>query len=148
MIRRLCVLAVGVSVLAFTGTSAAQHDPASADHLLTPQTPAGQPQRADGTWGDVELVGSVRMHDAENDLNADLTVDFAGKYAYMARWGGSKCPGPEKGGQGNPDGGSYVIDISNLSAPKEVGFIATHQDTLVGEGQQYIEITTPKFSGF
>jgi hypothetical protein len=147
MIRRLCVLAVGVSVLAFTGTSAAQHDPASADHLLTPQTPAGQPQRADGTWGDVELVGSVRMHDAENDLNADLTVDFAGKYAYMARWGGSKCPGPEKGGQGNPDGGSYVIDISNLSAPKEVGFIATHQDTLVGEGQQYVEITTPKFSG-
>lgn len=147
MRRYFAVFAAGVALLALAGTGAAQHDPASGDHLLTPVTPAGQPQRADGTWGDVELVGSVRMHDAEDDLSADLTVDFAGKYAFLARWGGSKCPGPEKGGRTNPDGGSYVIDISDPSAPREVGFIATHQDTLVGEGQQYVRVTTPKFTG-
>ncbi len=147
MMRRFAVLAAGVSLLVFAGAGAAQHDPESSDHLLTPKTPAGQPQRPDGTWGNVELVGSVRLADAENDLNADLTVDFAGKYAFMARWGGSKCAGPERGGRPDADGGSYVIDISNLSAPREVGFIATHQDTLVGEGQQYLDLTTPKFNG-
>jgi PA domain/LVIVD repeat len=147
MTRWLFALVTAVALLAFSGTGAAQHDPASADHLLTPITPGGQPQRADGTWGDVQLVGTVRLHDAENDLNADLTVDYSGKYAFEARWGGSKCAGPEAGGRGNPDGGSYVIDISNLSAPQEVGFIATHQDTLVGEGQQYVELTTSKFTG-
>jgi hypothetical protein len=147
MMRWLFALAAAASVFAFAGTGAAQHDPTSADHLLTPITPAGQPRRADGTWGDIQLVGKLGLHDAENDLNADLTVDYSGKYAFEARWGGSKCAGPETGGQGNPDGGSYVIDISDPSAPKEVGFIATHQDTLVGEGQQYIDLTTPKFSG-
>jgi len=145
--RRFAVIAVSASLLVFAGSGAAQHDPESQDHLLAPQTPAGQPQRPDGTWGDVELVGSVRLSDAEDDLNADLTVDFSGNYAFMARWGGSKCAGPERGGRPDADGGSYVIDISNPSAPREVGFIPTHQDTLVGEGQQYVNLTTPKFSG-
>jgi hypothetical protein len=67
-----------------------------------------------------------------------VAVDPDGDYAYLARWGGADCAGPEQGGQTSPDGGGYVIDISDLENPDEVGFIATRQDTLVGEGMQVV----------
>ncbi|MBW9121787.1 hypothetical protein JNB63_16945 [Microbacterium trichothecenolyticum] len=100
-----------------------------------------------GEWGKVELVGQVTVHDAEEGLIADVAVDPDGDYAYLARWGGSDCAGPETGGQGSPDGGVYVIDISDLENPVEVGFIATHQDTLVGEGMQVVRFDTADFTG-
>jgi len=40
-----------------------------------------------------------------------------------------------------------VIDISDISNPREVGFIATSQDTLVGKGMQALTLTTSAFSG-
>ena len=46
-----------------------------------------------------------------------------------------------------PDGGAYIIDISNLENPREVGFIPTHQDTLVSEGMQGLAIHTSKIKG-
>jgi len=98
-----------------------------------------------GAWGKIELVGQVTVHDAEPGLIADVTA--FGNYAYLARWGGEACAGPETGGQTSPDGGVYVIDISDPAHPVEVGFIATHQDTLVGEGMQVIHIDTAKFTG-
>ena len=98
-----------------------------------------------GAWGNVQLVSQLRVHDAARDIIADLTV-FK-NYAYISKWGAPDCAGPEKGGQNSPDGGAYVIDISNLSQPREVGFIATSQDTLVGEGMQAVTLTTPFFSG-
>lgn len=98
-----------------------------------------------GEWGTIEHVGDVRVSDAEEGLIADLTV--FGNYAYLARWGGTQCAGPERRGQQSPDGGVYIIDISDLENPVEVGFIATHQDTLVGEGMQALHIETAKFTG-
>lgn len=146
LVRGLSIFAaLSLLVLLAAGGAAGQHDPASTDHLLTPETPTGLPQRADGTWGKLSLVSSLRVHDAEPDLIADVTV--FGNYAYLARWGGSDCAGPESGGQKSPDGGVYVIDISNLAQPREVGFIAAHQDTLVGEGMQVIHVDTPQFTG-
>src|ERR671912_639478 len=79
----------------------------------------------DGAWGKIDLVGQVRMHDAEDDLIADVTA--FGDYAYLANWGQEDCPGPETGGQTSPDAGAYVIDISNPAQPVEVGFIAMPQ---------------------
>ena len=78
---------------------------------------------------------------------ADVAVDPDGNYAYLARWGGADCAGPETGGQTTPDGGVYVIDISDLANPVEVGFIATRQDTLVGEGMQVVHLETAAFTG-
>lgn len=95
-----------------------------------------------GEWGKIQLVGQLTVSDAEPGLIADVTV--FGDYAYLARWGGEECAGPEGNGV---DGGVYVIDISDLENPREVGFIATHQDTLVGEGMQVIHVDTATFTG-
>jgi hypothetical protein len=40
-----------------------------------------------------------------------------------------------------------VIDISDPANPVEVGFIATRQDTLIGEGMQVVHVDTAKFTG-
>jgi hypothetical protein len=101
----------------------------------------------DGAWGKIEKLGDVRVHDAEPELIADVAVDPDGDYAYLARFGGSDCGGPESGGQKSPDGGVYVIDISDLENPVEVGFIATQQDTSVGEGMQVVHLETAAFTG-
>ena len=98
-----------------------------------------------GAYGTLEYVSHVAVHDAEEGLIADLTVH--GNYAYLARWGGAACAGPERRGQQMPDGGVYVIDISDLGNPLEVGFIATHQDTLVGEGMQVLTLETALYGG-
>lgn len=97
-----------------------------------------------GAWGKIEPVGQLTVSDAEQGLIADVAVDLDGDYAYLARWGGAECAGPEGNGV---DGGVYVIDISDLSNPVEVGFIRAHQDTLVGEGMQVVDVTTSSFSG-
>lgn len=134
--RRLPVLVSVVLALMLTTTMVAsvyaQHG-TDDGHLL-----------GTGEWGKIQLVGQVTVSDAEEGLIADVAVDPDGDYAYVARWGGSECAGPEGNGV---DGGVYVIDISDLSKPIEVGFIRTHQDTLVGEGMQVIEVTTSAFSG-
>ena len=98
-----------------------------------------------GAYGKIELVGQVRMHDAQDDLIADVAA--FGNYAYLANWGQADCAGPEKGGTNSPDAGAYVIDISDPENPEEVGFVAIPQDTRPGEGMQVTTITTPKFSG-
>ena len=120
MFRRLrtSLSLVTVVVLALaTGATAAghpgdQHGPGSG-HLL-----------GSGEWGKIDLVSSLRVSDAEEGLIADVAVDPDGDYAYLARWGGAECAGPEGNG---PDGGVYVIDISDLSNPRQVGFIATQR---------------------
>ena len=97
-----------------------------------------------GEWGKIDLLGQVTVADAEEGLIADVAVDPDGDYAYLARWGGAECAGPEGNG---PDGGVYIIDISDLENPEEVGFIPAHQDTLVGEGMQVVHVETAKFTG-
>jgi hypothetical protein len=107
----------------------------------------GNPITTTGTFGPFQLVGEVSVSDSEPELIGDVAGHPGKSYAYLARWGGSQCEGPEKRGQQLPDGGAYVIDISNPAQPRQVGFIPAHQDTLVGEGLQVVNITTPKFSG-
>jgi hypothetical protein len=98
-----------------------------------------------GEWGKIDLVGQVRMDDAQDDLIADVAA--FGDYAYLANWGQADCAGPEKGGTNSPDAGAYVIDISDPANPTEVGFVAMPQDTRPGEGMQVTTITTSRFSG-
>ena len=95
-----------------------------------------------GTTGMLELVGNVSVQDASPGLLGDLTV--FGQYAYLARYGSPDCGNPDAT---TPDGGAYVIDISDPANPVEVGFIPAPDDTYVGEGMQVVRLDTPDFSG-
>jgi hypothetical protein len=99
-----------------------------------------------GAWGNVELVGKAIVTNTP-ELVADVTVNPAGTYAFLANWGEPDCAGPETGGQTSPDAGAWVIDIRDLANPKKVGFIASHQDSRPGEGMQVLRLTTKGFNG-
>ena len=76
-----------------------------------------------GSSANVTLVGTAFVHDAPAaGIVADVGV--YGNYAYLGKFYGdfNACQGPE--GDQVPDGGIYVIDISNPAAPQEVGFIS------------------------
>ena len=136
----LLALLVMLAAVTLLGASpaGAQHGPEDGHIYADPALDTD----GDGDWGKIEFVSQVTVHDAEPELIADVTA--FGNYAYLARFGGADCVGPEGGG---PDGGVYVIDISDPANPREVGFIRTHQDTLVGEGMQVVHVTTPEFTG-
>ena len=133
----LLVMLTLMTVLGAT-PAGAQHGPEDGHIYVDPELDTD----GDGDWGKIEFISQVTVHDAEPELIADVTA--FGNYAYLARFGGADCAGPEGGG---PDGGVYVIDISDPANPREVGFIPTHQDTLVGEGMQVVHVTTPEFTG-
>jgi hypothetical protein len=139
MRRRTTSLLALLAAMTLLGAApaGAQHGPEEG-HIFAPPADTD----GDGDWGKINFISQLTVHDAEPELIADLTA--FGNYAYLARWGGEACAGPEGGG---PDGGVYVIDISDPANPQEVGFIRTHQDTLVGEGMQVVHVTTPEFTG-
>ncbi len=127
----------GTAALAITAMtlgsvpSVGQHNATGADHLL-----------GTGAFGNIELVGKVAVHNAAAGIIAD--VGALGNYAYLGHYTQAACAGPEGGG---PDGGVYVIDISNPASPREVGFIKAHQDTYVSEGVQALRIETSQYRG-
>ena len=138
--RTASLLAVLVMFAVMLGAApaAAHHGPTTGHIYADPALDTD----GDGDWGKIEFVSQVTVHDAEPELIADVTA--FGNYAYLARFGGADCAGPEGGG---PDGGVYVIDISDPANPREVGFIRTHQDTSIGEGMQVVHVTTAEFTG-
>ncbi|HEU4451334.1 MAG TPA: hypothetical protein VFR63_15305 [Gaiellaceae bacterium] len=100
-----------------------------------------------GAWGNVELVSKAVLTTTP-DLVADVAVNPAGTYAFLANWGEPKCPdNSEAGGQRNPDAGAWVVDIRDLENPREVGFIPSSQDSRPGEGMQVLTVTTKSFTG-
>jgi hypothetical protein len=98
-----------------------------------------------GAWGNIEFVGKAVVTSTP-DLVADVAVNPAGTYAFLANWG-ETCTTGENGGQTAPDAGAWVVDIRDLTNPKKVGFIPSHQDSRPGEGMQVVRITTPSYSG-
>jgi hypothetical protein len=93
------------------------------------------------TSEDVTLVGQLTLADAAEGKTADVAV-WNG-YAYLASFVQDSCANPEN----VEDGGVWIVDIRDPANPVEVGFIASHQDTYVGEGVQVIPVTTAKFKG-
>lgn len=148
-----CLAVLGLIAAAMAGPiGATAHDLHGEEggHLLIDNLisePANLDPDGEGDWGKLELLGSIGVHDAQPDIVADVAVDPDGDYAYLANWGAPDCAGPERGGRTTPDAGVYVIDISDLENPVEVGFIPMHQDTRPGEGMQVIHITTRSFTG-
>ncbi|HET7727480.1 MAG TPA: hypothetical protein VFK54_09150 [Candidatus Limnocylindrales bacterium] len=111
-----------------------QHGPGT-DHL------AGT-----GAWGSIDLVSTLELTQTPG-LVADVAVNPAGTYAFLANWGEPDCAGPETGGQTSPDAGAWVVDIRDLENPELVTFIPSSQDTRPGEGMQVVNITTKWFTG-
>ena len=69
---------------------------------------------------------------------ADVSV-YKG-FAYLnSGWDETSC--------NDGDGGTYVIDIRDPAAPKEIGFIPALAENYHGEGAHVITINTPQFSG-
>jgi hypothetical protein len=112
------------------------------DHLLGP-----------GEWGQLDFVSSLDFIATENrpenpDLVADVAVDAAGNWAYVANWGEADCiVNSEAGGINSPDAGAWIVDIRDPANPITTGFIASSQDSRPGEGMQVVNVTTPMFSG-
>lgn len=100
-----------------------------------------------GSWGDLDLISSLALSGAHDDLVADVAVSPDGETAFLANWGADDCAGPETGGQNSPDAGAWIVDIRDLENPKEIGFIPSHQDTRPGEGMHVVNITTKSFQG-
>jgi hypothetical protein len=148
--RKFTGLAAATVLLLLAGTALAhvgQH-PSGDNHL-----------KGTGAWGKVKLVGKVTVSDAADDRVSDVAAK--GNYAYLGAYAQDDCdianrslkdadnkllPG-EKVGQTGPDGGVFVVDISDPAAPRQVGFIRTQQDTYVGEGVQVISLNTASFKG-
>jgi hypothetical protein len=84
----------------------------------------------------VELVGQVTVNDARPGLISDVGV--LKNFAYLGQF----SPGC------TPDGGGgvYIVDMSDVNNPIEIGFIAT-PGTHVGEGVQAISVNTKFFRG-
>ena len=132
----LVVVFLALSMVLPIGGAMAQHTDPATDHLV-----------GTGAFGNIEFLSFERVTDTP-DLVADVAVNPAGTFAFLANWSGPTCPLPsEAGGQTNPDAGAWVIDISNLDDPVNAGFIPAHQDTRPGEGMQVVNITTRFFSG-
>jgi hypothetical protein len=83
----------------------------------------------------VELVGKAAVSDRAPGRVADVNV--FGNYAYLAAFADPACE----------RGGVYVFDISDVTAPREVGFIPTGPGSFVGEGVQIVPLRTRSFRG-
>ena len=84
----------------------------------------------------VDLIGKVPINqDLKDGRVADVGV-FK-NHAYLGAFYEPKCQ----------KGGVYVVDISDPSAPKQINFIRTSNDSYVGEGVQTIHIDTPAYEG-
>jgi hypothetical protein len=140
MARKRTVLAALASALIVGSPTAAvahpdQHGPLDG-HLV-----------GSGEFGLMDFVGRADLTDT-NDLIADVAVDPRKNHAYLAHWGRPDCAAnSEAGGVNNPDAGAFVVDISDLSNPRQVGFIPSSQDSRPGEGMQAVQITTRFYNG-
>jgi hypothetical protein len=87
------------------------------------------------TSENVDMVGKVAVNQDQEGRIADVGV--FGNYAYLGAFSDPRCQ----------KGGVYVVDISDVSKPKQINFIRTGTNSYVGEGVQVVHIDTPKFTG-
>ncbi len=87
------------------------------------------------TTFNVELVSKLKVSGAAPGRVAD--VGLFGNYAYLGAFAQPNCE----------RGGVYVIDISDVRSPREVGFIPTGENSFVGEGVHVTHLDTPAFAG-
>src|SRR5262249_49812827 len=89
----------------------------------------------DGTSANVQLVSKLGLKNVVPEKIADVGV-WNG-YAFLAAWGGTTCS----------YNGIHVVDIRNVSQPREAAFIQAKEGSAPGEGVQGLHIDTPSFTG-
>jgi hypothetical protein len=83
----------------------------------------------------IDLVSSLALKNVEPGKIADVGIHNG--FAYLAAWGGETCK----------YNGVHVVDIRDVSAPKEVAFIQSKEGSAPGEGVQALSINTKAFTG-
>ena len=83
----------------------------------------------------IKVVGKAAISKAAGGRVSDVNVH--GDYAYLGAFYEPDCQ----------QGGVYVFDIADPTAPQQVNFIKASPDSYVGEGVQIVSLDTPKFTG-
>jgi hypothetical protein len=133
---RVVAAVAAVAAVAVPATAGAQ------GHEMPPPGPGFL--EGPGEWGKIDFVAK-EVVTTTDDLVADVAIDPSHDYAYLANWGEPDCAANAESGA--PDAGIWVIDISDLENPQQVGFIPHSQDSRPGEGMHALEITTKFFTG-
>jgi hypothetical protein len=97
-----------------------------------------------GAWGDLQFLSKADLTNTD-DLIADVAIDPRTTHAYLANWGKATCDANRE--DGDPDAGAYVVDMTDMANPRQIGFIPHSQDSRPGEGMQALQIDTKFFNG-
>ena len=113
--------------------------PAADDGPLGAHQHGGTHGHLPATSKNVKLVAKLKLTGAFGDLVEGQIADVSvfKKTAYLNSWDEASCR----------RGGTYVADISNPAAPREIGFIPALAGNYHGEGAHVISASTPKFKG-
>jgi len=85
--------------------------------------------------GPLSVVGQTSLSNVVEGKIADVGVHKT--TAYLAAWGGQTCD----------KNGVHVVDIADVTDPKEIGFIPSKIGSYPGEGVQALSIGTTGFTG-
>jgi hypothetical protein len=135
------VALAAAGMLVTAGTAAAHSDDGAIDNAK-----ATHGHDIHGQHGDTEghlaarsqgvsLVSTLALKNVEAGGIADVAVH--GDHAYLAAWGGETCKA----------NGVHVVDISDVSAPREVAFVPSKEGSYPGEGVQVASLSTAAFTG-
>ena len=134
----------GAAVL-FAASSAAAHvdssfddgaiDNAKATHGHDAQHGGDEGHLEPRQTGPLNLISKLKLKNVVEGKIADVGV--LGTTAYLAAWGGQTCD----------RNGVHVVDIADVTAPKEIAFIGAKEGSYPGEGVQALPITTSAFRG-
>ena len=124
------VVVAGLLVIRVGGTTAADsahdtHQHGTTEGHLFPE----------GTSSNVQLVSKLGLKNVVPEKIADVGV-WNG-YAFLAAWGAVTCT----------YNGVHVVDIRDVTQPREVAFIQAKEGSYPGEGVQALHIDTPSFNG-
>ena len=142
--RLLLLAALSAVTLAATGGTAAAipphaigWNPEDGPPPMAAEHPGGPGHLAPGSEN-MTLVSKLELTDVEGGI-ADVAA--FGNFAYLNKFS------PECVSNGGTGTGVEIVDISNPEEPENVGFIAAHANSYVGEGIHVVRANTPFFSG-
>ena len=146
-VRLLAVAALTVGALAAPSVALAHpEDPPSRDvgvtdeGVILPGSQATKQHEGEGghlpaTSENVQLVGRVDIEGAAEGRVADVAA--FGNFAYLTVRDPEGCSGA----------GVAIIDMSDPTRPRQVGFIDATEGSFPGEGAQVLDLLTPAFRG-
>ncbi len=132
----LVLLAAGAAVAAPTEyVEDGAYDNAKATHGHDQHQHGGTAGHIDVDNYGIDLVSKLKLSRVSEGKIADVGV--LKDTAYLAAWGGQTCK----------SNGVHVVDISDVTAPREIAFIPSKEGSYPGEGVQALPVDTASFTG-